>query len=121
MQCLEGEVFQLDTDGVDTQAAGDTRVNLRRFFSGRNAPRVRILCKRSASLTIMTRISRDIASTIFWKFSAWATALSSKVIWVSLDTPSTSSATGLPNCSAMASLLTPVSSMTSCSMAAIRL
>ncbi len=70
---------------------------------------------------MITRMSRDIASTIFWKFSAWATALSSKVIWVSLETPSTSSATGSPNCRARACLATPVSSITSCSMAAIRL
>ncbi len=94
---------------------------MRRFLSGRKAPRVRMLCSRSASLTMMTRMSRDIASTIFWKFSAWATALSSKAIWVSLETPSTSSATGAPNWRARASLPTPVSSITSCSMAAIRL
>lgn len=62
-----------------------------------------------------------MAMAIFWKFSAWASALVSKFIWVSLLTPSTSSATVSPNCATSASLAIPVSSITSCSMAAIRL
>ena len=66
-------------------------------------------------------MSRAMARAIFWKFSAWASALFSNFIWVSLLTPSTSSATVSPNCELMASLAMPVSSITSCSMAAIRL
>ncbi|MOA58757.1 hypothetical protein D3C78_1832060 [compost metagenome] len=80
-----------------------------------------MLCRRSASLTRITRMSRAMAMAIFWKFSAWASALVWKSIWVSLLTPSTSSATVSPNCALRASLGMPVSSMTSCSMAAIRL
>ncbi|MDT4806052.1 hypothetical protein FQZ97_388720 [compost metagenome] len=66
-------------------------------------------------------MSRAMAMAIFWKFSACASALDSKCIWVSLLTPSTSSATVSPNCAVSASLAMPVSSITSCSMAAIRL
>jgi len=66
-------------------------------------------------------MSRAMAMAIFWKFSAWASALVSKFIWVSLLTPSTSSATVSPNWATRASLGMPVSSMTSCSIAAIRL
>ena len=66
-------------------------------------------------------MSLDIAMVIFWKFSAWASALVSNFIWVSLLTPSTNSATVSPNWPARASLAMPVSSITSCSMAAIRL
>ncbi|MCY1466123.1 hypothetical protein D9M71_843690 [compost metagenome] len=66
-------------------------------------------------------MSRAMAMAIFWKFSACASALDSKFIWVSLLTPSTSSATVSPNCAVSASLAMPVSSITSCSMAAIRL
>ncbi len=80
-----------------------------------------MLCRRSASLTRITRISRAMAMAIFWKFSAWASALVSKFIWVSLLTPSTSSETVSPNCAVSASLAMPVSSITSCSIAAIRL
>ena len=49
-------------------------------------------------------MSRAMAMAIFWKFSAWASALVSKFIWVSLLTPSTSSATVSPNWATRASL-----------------
>ena len=43
---------------------------MRRAFCGAMAPMVRMLCSRSASLTRMTRRSRDIASNILRKDSA---------------------------------------------------
>lgn len=53
--------------------------------------------------------------------TACFSACDSNSNWVSLLTPSTSSATVSPNCLAIAFLLMPVSSITSCSMAAIKL
>ena len=93
----------------------------RRRFSGANPPRVRILCNRSASLTNTTRISRDIAKVIFWKLSACCSALVSNSISVSLLTPSTRSATVRPKRRLICPLVAPVSSITSCNSAAIRL
>ena len=63
-------------------------------------------------------MSRAIASIILRKYSAWASALLSKVIWVSLLTPSTSSATSRLNSSSICALAVSVSSMTSWRMAA---
>ena len=74
---------------------------------------VRMLCNRSASLTRMTRMSRAIAISILRKFSACASARLSKVRWVSLLTPSTSSAISSPNSTAIWGLAVGVSSMTS--------
>ncbi len=79
-----------------------------------------MLCSRSASLMRMTRTSRAMASSILRKFSAWASALLSNWILSSLVTPSTRAATGLPKASATLSEVTPVSSTTSWSRAAIR-
>ena len=66
-------------------------------------------------------MSRAMAIAIFWKFSACASAREVDSNCDSLLTPSTSSATLVPNCAASASLAMPVSSITSCSSAAIRL
>ncbi|MNT38643.1 hypothetical protein D3C72_1748460 [compost metagenome] len=89
-------------------------------LSSRIASRVRILCRRSASLTMMTRMSRAIASSILRKFSACADSL----VWYSsrssLDRPSTRSAMVRPNFSLSVGLLTPVSSSTSCISAAAK-
>ena len=79
---------------------------------------VRMLCRRSAILTSTTRTSRAIASTIFCMFEACASA------WLlnmadSLETPSTSSATGLPKRFPKVAFATAVSSITSCRRAAI--
>ena len=63
-------------------------------------------------------MSRAMAISILRKFSACASAFDSKLICVSLETPSTSSATSSPNSVAMCSLAVGVSSMTSCRMAA---
>src|ERR1043165_9428927 len=95
-----------------------SRATLRRFAGG-TAPSVRMLCSRSASLIRMMRTSRAIASSILRKFSAWATSADWNSILSSLETPSTSSATGLPKVSEISSLVTEVSSVTSCSSAAI--
>ena len=79
---------------------------------------VRMLCSRSASFTRMTRKSRDMAIAIFWKFSACASACDWKMT-SSLETPSTISATSAPKVLARESLVTSVSSITSCITAAM--
>ena len=56
-----------------------------------------MLCRRSASLISMTRTSRAIASSILRKFSACASCCDWNSMRSSLETPSTRSATGLPN------------------------
>ena len=89
-----------------------------RFFGGTTSS-VRMLCRRSASLIRMTRTSRAIASSILRKFSACASSWLSNSILSSLETPSTSSATGLPKFSLISVLVTAVSSITSCSSAAV--
>ena len=60
------------------------------------ASMVRMLCVRSASLTRMTRRSRTIASSILRKLSACASSRLLNLIWSSLVTASTSSATSAP-------------------------
>jgi hypothetical protein len=67
---------------------------MRRCLSGSTAPSVRMLCSRSASLIRITRTSRAIASSILRKFSACACSRRRNCSLSSLDTPSTSSATG---------------------------
>ncbi len=78
-----------------------------------------MLCSRSASLMRITRTSRAIASSILRKFSACASAADWNSILSSFETPSTSSATGLPKVSEISSFVTLVSSVTSCRSAAI--
>ena len=63
-------------------------------------------------------MSCAVAIAIFWKFSAWASARDLKIV-ASFETPSTISATSLPNVSASVVLDTPVSSSTSCRIAAM--
>ena len=125
IQRLEAEVFQLELDAVEAEALGDRRVDLQRLARDGAAPRaaasrrcVRMLCVRSASLTRMTRRSRTIASSILRKLSACASSRLLNLIWSSLVTPSTSSATSAPKRSASSSFGVGVSSMTSCRMAA---
>ena len=84
------------------------------------SPMVRILWVRSASLIKITRTSRAIASSILRKDSAWFSSRVLKDSLSSLVRPSTSSATGDPNCSINSTLVTPQSSMASCSSAAIK-
>ncbi|MNC88438.1 hypothetical protein D3C83_42530 [compost metagenome] len=78
-----------------------------------------MLCSRSASLIRMTRTSRAMASSILRKFSAWASACDSNSILSSLETPSTSSATGLPKLREISVLVIEVSSITSWRRAAV--
>mgnify|MGYP000638531517 CR=1 FL=1 len=68
-----------------------------------------------------TKLGRAIANIILRKFSACASALLSNFNCANLLTPSTNSATLSPNFSAISSLLTEVSSITSWSSAAIML
>src|SRR5216117_651727 len=60
-----------------------------------------------------------MARSILRKFSACASSALWNSMRSSLETPSTSSATGLPKVSEISSLVTEVSSVTSCSSAAI--
>ncbi len=68
---------------------------------------------------MMTRMSRTMASSIFLKLSACASARLRNWIWSSLLTPSTSSATSAPKRVVISSLAIGVSSMTSWRIAAI--
>ena len=70
------------------------------------ASSVRMLCSRSASLIRMTRTSCAIASSILRKLSACGSSRDWNSIWSSLDTPSTMSATGLPNELSISALVT---------------
>ena len=70
---------------------------------------------RSASLTMMTRISSTMASSILRKLSAWRSSAEKKSSLVSLVTPSTQRATSSPNSLRTCSTVTLVSSTTSCS------
>ena len=81
---------------------------------------VRILWVRSANLMRMTRTSRAMASSILRKDSAWFSSRVVKLIFSSLVRPSTNSATGEPKRSIRSTLVTPQSSMASCSKAAMR-
>ncbi len=90
-----------------------------RRLAGGIAPSVRMLCVRSASLTMITRMSRTMASSILRKLSACASARLLNWIWSSLLTPSTSSATSLPKRVVISSLRVGVSSITSWRIAAI--
>ena len=77
-----------------------------------------MLCVRSASLTMITRMSRTIASSILRKLSACASLRLLNWIWSSLVTPSTISATSLPNFCSTSAIEEGVSSTTSCRIAA---
>ncbi len=104
LQLGEGEVLQLGLDRVHADALGQGRVDLHRL--ARDALpalvevtkcSVRMLCSRSASLTSSTRMSWLIASTSLRKFSACLSRPDFSSSLVSLVTPSTSPAIGLPN------------------------
>ena len=71
VQRLEGEVLELPLDRVDTEPVGDRRVDVERLarlldllLLGHRAAIVRMLCRRSASLIRMTRMSVAIATII---------------------------------------------------------
>ena len=94
-----------------------SRATARRFSGGIDAS-VRMLCVRSASLTMMTRMSRTIARIILRKLSACASLRLLNWTWSSLVTPSTISATSLPNFCSTSAIEEGVSSTTSCRIAA---
>ena len=62
-----------------------------------------------------------MASSILRRFSAWRSSTFENLIWVSLVTPSTSSATSGPNFCLISATVTGVSSATSCMRAAAML
>ena len=77
--------------------------------------RVRMLCSRSASLTRITRRSRDMATSILRKFSAWASSTLVKLNFSSLVRAATRAATSSPKSAWISSTVTAVSSTVSCS------
>ena len=81
---------------------------------------VRMLCRRSQSLMRMTRTSRDIASSILRKDSAWPSSRVENCSLSSLVSPSTRSAVGAPKRSISSGLVTPQSSIVSWVRAATR-
>ena len=85
-----------------------------RFSSDGIKCSVRILCKRSASFTKRMRISWDVASNSFLKFSACPLPLDANSSLDSLVTPSTSEATSPPNRSSICPNVASVSSNVSC-------
>ena len=78
---------------------------------------VRILCRRSASFTKITRTSWAIAIKSLRMFSASLVSLDVSCICVSFVTPSTRSAISGENFSAMSFLVERVSSIVSCKSA----
>ena len=88
-----------------------------RFSSLQNLS-VRMLCRRSASLMMTTRMSFAIAKNILRSDSAFCSSLVRNSMPSSLVTPSTRCATSEPNCASMVSNDALVSSMQSCSSAA---
>ncbi len=79
------------------------------------ARRVRMLCRRSASLMRTTRMSSTMASIILRRFSAWRSSRVANSILLILVTPSTMCATCSPNSRLISSMVTEVSSTASCS------
>ena len=88
---------------------------LSRCFCGVIYSMVRILCKRSASLIIITLISSDMAMSIFRIFSACCSSREEKGTLPSLVTPLIKLAISLPNIFVISSKVMSVSSTTSCS------
>ena len=90
-----------------------------RCFLGDWYSMVRMLWSRSQILMRITRMSWAMAMSIFRKFSICSSSLETYCTRVSLVTPSTRSATEVPNFLAISSWVAPVSSMQSWSRAAI--
>ena len=70
---------------------------LSRRFCGSHPSLVRMLCRRSASLMMTTRMSWLMAKNIFRRFQACFSSIEATLTFVSLVTPSTRSATVSPN------------------------
>jgi hypothetical protein len=87
---------------------------MRLRFSGGRYCSVRMLCSRSASLTMTTRMSSTIARTILRTFSACASSFETLPRLLILVTPSTRCATSGPKYLLMSSGVVRVSSTTSC-------
>ena len=87
---------------------------IRFCLSGLRCLSVRILCKRSANLTKITRMSLDIAISILRWFSANCSSCDLYSTLPNLVTPSTISAISSPNNSCKSPWVKLVSSTTSC-------
>ena len=103
MQCLKRQIFQFAANLAHAQTVRDRRIDVdgllrdRSCFSRGSEPIVRMLCSRSASFTMMTRMSLVIASSILRRLSACRSSRFAKLILLSLVTPSTQRATSSPN------------------------
>ena len=103
MQHPEGQVLELGLDLGHAEPVGERRVDVERLlgdlpgFSGGRYSSVRMLCRRSASLIMSTRMSRAMATSILRKFSAWRSSREEKASLPILVTPSTRSAISAPN------------------------
>ena len=93
---------------------------MRYCFSDGTPPMVRMLCSRSASLMISTRMSRAIATSILRIVAACCASFESKWMRSSLVTPSTIVATSAPNPASTSATVISVSSTASCRSAAAR-
>ena len=110
LEIAEREIFQLAANQAHAEPVGDRRINIERLagdallpFGVENIRSVRMLCRRSASLTITTRTSLTMASSILRTFSAWRASGASRSSRLIFVTPSTSRATSGPNISAILS------------------
>ncbi len=123
---FETQLFQLVLHGVNTEAVGDGGEDFE-GFPGDAAAFVRAQGAQGAHVVgavgqldqndpdILGHRHHHLAEVLGLRLFAIA-----KFQLVELGDPATSSATALPNCSARSALVTEVSSMTSCSTAAIR-
>ena len=85
LEIAERQLLELVLDLAHPEAVGDRRVDVARLLGDLHAARrpedgssVRMLCRRSASFTRMTRMSSTIASSILRKFSACRSSLDEK-------------------------------------------
>src|SRR6185437_2940943 len=115
----EREVLELATDFAHAEAVGQGSVDIhglagdRLLALGSEVLEVRMLCRRSASLMRMTRMSSTMASSILRTLSAWRAAWPCRSSRSILVTPSTRWATTGPNSRASCSLVAGVSSTAS--------
>ena len=96
LQIEERQVLQLPLDGVDAQAVRDGRIDLQRLARLEDAAifvaglaSVRMLCRRSASLMTMTRMSLLMATNILRMVCACSSDRLSTSMREILVTPST--------------------------------
>ena len=101
----ERQLLELVLDLAHPEPVRDRRVDVEGLLRGPQLPllghvaSVRMLWRRSASFTRMTRMSSTIARSILRKFSACRSSLDENGMALILVTPSTTWATSGPKCS----------------------